>query len=125
MSLTIFRCVGFNYIYPQFLEKYALPDARANEVLIEQGLKQLSHHLELLEKKYLEKSPFLTGNRPTIADTFVGTVLVQVEWTGTKLSMWPRVDKWLSRVKNQVHWDVVHSAHCMYLKELERCSLYD
>ncbi|WAR12322.1 GSTT3-like protein, partial [Mya arenaria] len=120
-NAELHRCVGFNYTYPQFLDKYSLPDARANEALVEQGLKQLGRHLELLEKKYLESAvqlvvgkyrknarqcssegnkPFLTGNRPTIADTYVATVLVQVEWSGTHLAMWPHVEKWLGRVKN-------------------------
>ncbi|KAH3769055.1 glutathione S-transferase theta-3-like isoform X1 [Dreissena polymorpha] len=119
------RAVGFNYIYPQFLDKYTLPDERANEALIEHGLKQLSHHLELLEMKYLEKSTFLTGNRITIADTYVATILLQTEWLGTKLSMWPHVEKWLSRVKNQVFWDVVHSSHTVFLRELESRALFD
>lgn len=120
-----FRVVGYNYIYPQFLEQYALPVEKSNEVLVESGLKQLGRHLELLEKKYLDKSHFLTGTRVTIADSFVATVLLQAEWSGTRFTMWPKVEKWLSRVKNQVHWDTVHHSHALYLKELERCALFD
>ncbi|XP_060601873.1 glutathione S-transferase theta-3-like [Ruditapes philippinarum] len=119
------RAVGHTYIYPQFLEQYALPSESANEVLVEFGLKLLSRQLEILEKKYLEKSQFLTGNRITVADSFVATILLQAEWSGTKFKMWPHVEKWLSRVKNQVHWDTVHMSHSMYLRELERCALFE
>lgn len=122
---SFFRAAGFNYIYPQFLEKYSLSNERANEALVESGLKTLSRHLEVLEKKYLAKSHFLTGNRITVADSYVASILLQTEWTGMKLRMWPHVEKWLTRVKNQVHWDIVHSAHSMYVKELERCALFD
>lgn len=120
-----FRAAGFSYIYPQFLEKYALPNDRANEALVESGLKQLSRHLEMLEKKYLDKSQFLIGNRITVADSYIASVLLQTQWAGMKFSMWPKVEKWLKRVSNQVHWDIVHSSHNMYVKELERCALFD
>lgn len=120
------RAVGYCYIYPQFLEKFALPNERANDVLIESGLKQLSRHLEILEKAYLSNSKhYLTGNRITVADSYIATILVQAEWSGTKFGMWPLVDKWLSRVKDQVHWDSVHVTHNMYLKDLERCALFE
>ncbi|KAL4235460.1 Glutathione S-transferase [Mactra antiquata] len=119
------RAVGHNYIYPQFLEQYALPVEKANEVLVESGLKLLGRKLEVIEKKYLDKSQYLTGSRVTIADSFVATVLLQAEWSGTKFTMWPKVEKWLSRVKNQVHWETVHNSHMMYLRELERCALFD
>ena len=119
-----FRAVGYNYIYPQFLEKYTLPSESANECLVESGLKLLSRHLEILEKKYLEKTRFLVGNRITVADSFIACILVQAEWTGTKLKMWPKVESWLSRVKNQEHWDTVHLSHNLYLRELERAALF-
>lgn len=119
------RAVGHNYIYPQFLEQYILPSDKANDVLVEYGLKQLSRQLEILEKKYLEKSHFLTGNRITIADSFVATVLLQAQWSGTKFTMWPHVEKWLSHVQNQVHWDTVHLSHAAFLKELEKCALFE
>lgn len=118
------RAVGYNYIYPQFLEKYTLPSESANECLVESGLKLLSRHLEILEKKYLEKTRFLVGNRITVADSFIACILVQAEWTGTKLKMWPKVEAWLSRVKNQEHWDTVHLSHNLYLRELERAALF-
>ena len=91
---------------------------------MESGLKLLSRHLEILEKKYLEKTRFLAGNRITVADTFIACILVQVEWTGTKFKMWPKVEAWLSRVKNQEHWDTVHLSHNVYLRELERAALF-
>lgn len=119
------RAVGHNYIYPQFLEQYTLSTEKANEALVEYGLKQLSRQLEILEKKYLEKSKFLTGNRITVADSFVATILLQAQWAGTKFTMWPHVEKWLSSVQNQVHWDTVHHSHNMFLKELEKCALFE
>lgn len=120
-----FRAVGHNYTYPQFLEQYALPSDKANEIIVESGLKLMSRQLEILEKRYLEKSQFLTGNRITVADSYVATILLQAEWCHTKFTMWPHVEKWLSRVKNQVHWDTVHLSHTMYLKELERLALFE
>ena len=106
------------------MEKYALNSESANECLVESGLKLLSRHLEIMEKKYLDKNRFLAGNRITVADTYIACILVQVEWTGTKFKMWPKVEAWLSRVKNQENWDTVHLSHNVYLRELERAALF-
>ena len=102
-----------------------LSSESANEHLVESGLKTLSRQLEMLETKYLHNTHFLTGNRITVADSFIGTVLLQIEWTGMKLQMWPKVDAWLSRVKKQVHWDTVHLAHNVFLREMGRANLLD
>ncbi|KAL3859128.1 hypothetical protein ACJMK2_009360 [Sinanodonta woodiana] len=117
------RAVGFNYVYPQFLDKYALATADGNEALVEFGLKQVSRHLEILERRYLDKNRFLTGNYVTVADIFVATMVLQLEWTGTSLKLWPKVQKWMERVKSTEHWNTVHVSHGAYVKELERWNL--
>lgn len=119
------RAVGYNYIYPQFLEKYALSPEDANESMVEQGLRQVSKHLEIIEKKYFKssKDKFLTGNRLTVADTAVATVLVLLEWTGFKFKMWPQVEAWLNRVKRQHFWDNVHTTHLDFVMQLQRASM--
>ncbi|KAK7464000.1 hypothetical protein BaRGS_00037998 [Batillaria attramentaria] len=114
------RAVGYKYVYPQFLEKYALPDHDHNEGMMEHGLRDVIRHLETLEQRYLVGNHYLTGNRQTLADMFVATVLVQMEWTGFKFKMWPKVDIWLGRVKHAEFWDFVHTSHKEFVAELER-----
>ena len=117
---VVARSIGFSYIYPQFLEKYALPGHDHNEALTEHGLRDVIGHLETLEQRYLATSPYLTGQRQTVADLFVATVLVQMEWTGFRFRLWPKVETWLYRVKFAEFWDTVHDSHAEFVKELER-----
>ena len=107
------------------MERYRLSSEDANEALIESGIKQLTRHLETLEKGYLAKRRFLTGDRLTVADTYVATVLIQAEWVGFKFTMWPKVDSWLKAIKCQDYWADVHVSHKKFLEELENAQYLD
>ncbi|KAL5021709.1 hypothetical protein ScPMuIL_000864 [Solemya velum] len=122
-NAELHRAVGYSYIYPQFLEKYSLTPESANEALIESGLRQLSRHLEILETRYLEKNKYLTGDRISVADSFVASIVVLLEWTGFKFTIWPKVAKWLERTKHQEYWDTVHVTHTDFIKELKRANV--
>ncbi|XP_013391146.1 glutathione S-transferase theta-1-like [Lingula anatina] len=119
-SSELHRVVGYYYTYPQFLDRFRLPSDSANEALIEAGIKGMTKHLETLEKRYLQKSPYLVGDEITVADTVVATILCQAEWVGFKFKIWPRVNQWLDNVKQQEFWDRVHDAHYQFLRELEQ-----
>ena len=97
-----------------------MPTTESNEIFIEKGLYFVTRMLEILESKYLSKNKYLTGNRHTMADLYVATILVQLEWPGFKFKLWPKVDNWLSRVKMVEFWEEVHVSHQEYLRELER-----
>lgn len=117
------RSVGYTYVFPQFLESYSFSPESANEVVIEKGLRQVTTHLEILENKYLEKSKYLAGNKLTVSDSCAAAVLVLLEWTGFSFKMWPKVESWLSKVKQQMFWDEVHTTHTDFVRELERANL--
>ncbi len=113
------RITGYSYAYPSCLDRYRLPKAEANEILIERGITELSGQLERLEDGYLRNRKYLAGDRLTIADSYVATILIQVEWVGFKFKLWPRVDAWLKRVRAQEYWSEVHAAHCQLVEEIE------
>lgn len=119
----LLRSVGYTYVFPQFLESYSFSPESANEVVIEKGLRQVTTHLEILENKYLEKSKYLAGNKLTVSDSCAASVLVLLEWTGFSFKMWPKVESWLSKVKQQMFWDEVHTTHTDFVRELERANL--
>ncbi len=121
----IYRAVGYSYAYPQFLERYKLPSDVANEALIEYGIRQLTRHLESIEKGYLSKRRFLTGDRLTVADSYVATILLQAEWVGFKFTLWPKVEAWLKTVRCQDFWSEVHASHIKFLEELENAQYMD
>ena len=88
--------------------------------MTEHALRDVIRHLETLEQRYLASNHYLTGNRQTVADYFVGSVLVQMEWTGFRFKLWPKVESWVARVKRAEFWDTVHASHKEFVAELER-----
>ena len=118
-----FRVIGYSYIYPQFLDYYSLKTTESNECLIEHGLHQVTKILEVIENRYLVNNKYLTGPRATSADNCMATVLILLEWTNFNFKMWPKVESWLNRVKQNHFWDEVHVSHHEFIKEVQRSSL--
>lgn len=85
---------------------------------MEYGLTRLTSHMESIEKRYLDKQKYLTGVKVTIADSYVATILLQLEWTKFNFKMWPKVDAWLRRIKQQEFWQDVHATHLTFLREI-------
>ena len=113
------RVVGYSYAYPSALVKYRLRRDEANEALIEYGMSELVKQLERLENGYLAKHKYLAGERHTVADSYVATVLLQAEWVGLSFRLWPRVEHWLRRERAQEFWGEVHAAHNQVVREVE------
>ncbi|XP_062602323.1 glutathione S-transferase theta-1-like [Saccostrea cucullata] len=119
----LLRSVGYTHVFPQFLESYSFSPESANEAVVEKGLRQVTTHLEILENNYLMKSKYLAGDKMTVADSCVAAVLVLLEWTGFSFKMWPKVEVWLKKTKQQMFWDEVHTTHNDFVRELERANL--
>jgi len=117
-SSELHRIVGYRIIYPQFFEKYHLPND-ANDALVEKGMEELTKVLETLEHQALAFSKFLCGDQITIADLYVGTVLTQLEWIEFDFKLWPNIIGWLAAIKKSNHWEFVHEKHNGFLKELK------
>ena len=118
-SSELHRVVGYRIVYPQFFEKYHLPD-NANDALIDKGTHELTKHLETLENHLLAESAYLCGKDITVADLYVATVLVQLDWTEFDMMLWPRLCHWLQCMKCSEHWSTVHEKHNGFVKELHK-----
>lgn len=119
----VHRIVGYTYIYPDFLDHYCLQTKESNECLIEHGLCQVTKILEVIENRYLMNNKYLTGPKVTIADSCVAIVLTLLEWSNFNLKMWPKLESWLNRIKQQPFWDDVHVSHNVHVKEIQRSSM--
>lgn len=62
----------------------------------------------------------ILGGFPTIADYYVATVLVQLEWINFGLELWPKISAWLSILKGMQQWKEVHEKHCGFVAELQK-----
>lgn len=95
----------------------------ANEAFVERGLQEVTKILELIESRYLVTNKYLTGPRSTIADICVAVVISLLDWTNFNFKMWPKVEAWLNRVKQNHFWDEVHVTHNTFVKDIRRSSL--
>ena len=118
-SSELHRIVGYRIVYPQFFEKYHLPND-ANDALIEKGMEELTKVLETLEHHALVSSKFLCGDQMTIADLYAGTMLTQLEWVEFDFKLWPNVINWLAAIKQSSNWDFVHEKHNGFVKTLRK-----
>ncbi len=67
------------------------PEARAAAVAA------LAHRLDLVEKT-LEKQPFLTGERFTVADAYLFAVASWAPWVKLDMAPWPKLRDFVARV---------------------------
>lgn len=108
------------YIYPQFFDKFRLETESANECLIESGIQLLTRQLSKIDTLHLASSNYVCGSQITLADSFVVTTLLQVQWAGFKFNIWPKVRAWIDRVSQQPYWSQVHETHEHFLEEVRK-----
>ena len=60
------------------------------------------------------------GSTLTVADFYVATVILQLEWISFDFSLWPKTVKWLSTFKELELWKKVHEKHDGFVGELKK-----
>ena len=123
VSFELHRVVGYRIVYPQFFEKYRLPE-EANEALIEKGTQELITFLENIESHSLAATPYLGSNHVTVGDIYAATVLIQLEWIDFDISLWPNLQSWLAKIKDIQHWNTVHEKHNGFLRQLHQSNVH-
>ncbi|XP_065653888.1 glutathione S-transferase theta-1-like [Hydra vulgaris] len=118
-SSKLHQTAGYRLVYPNFLEPYQLEDD-ATESLIEKGTVELTSLLESIERIFLASDQYLTGDLPTIADYYIATVIVQLEWINFDLKLWPKLNNWLVNIKKSEYWSLVHEKHEGFLIEMTK-----
>ncbi|MDA0675410.1 MAG: glutathione S-transferase family protein [Proteobacteria bacterium] len=66
----------------------------------DQAMKALEQPLAMLEGE-LARSPYLVGNRFTVADLNVAAVLVWLKSAGEDMNCWPNIKRWLDAAWNR------------------------
>jgi len=117
-SSELHKSIGYRTVYPHFMVTYQLQED-ATEALIENGTRELTKHFELIENTFLAKNKYLTGNFPTVADYYIATMIVQLEWINFDITLWPQITKWLTILKSVELWEEVHKKHEGFLDALK------
>ena len=114
-------------MYPQFFDASRLPGgAEPSETAINNATRKVVEELESIEKKYFAQGspPFLCGNTLSVADTYVATIVVQLEWVeSVDMKLWSKLNLWLKEVYKQEHWDEVHVKHKEFVESLKNVPL--
>ena len=114
-------------MYPQFFDASRLPGgAEPSETVINNATRKVAEELESIEKKYFaqDSAPFLCGNALSVADTYVATIVVQLEWVESiDMKLWSKLNLWLKEVYKQEHWDEVHAKHKEFVESLKNVPL--
>ena len=125
--LCVFSSViGYNFIYPQFFDASRLPGGtEPTEAMIDLATRKVVDELELLEKKHFSDGmAYICGDKLTIADIYVATVLVQLEWVEViDMKLWPKLNRWLKEVRKHPHWNTVHAKHYEFVESLKNVPL--
>ncbi|XP_028391691.1 glutathione S-transferase theta-1-like [Dendronephthya gigantea] len=112
--------IGYQLVYPQFLS-----GVEQTETNISAATRKVVDILESTEKKYFgHGSKFLCGEKLTVVDLYVATIVLQLEWVeSVDMKLWPKLNKWLKEVRKQKHWDTVHAKHREFVESLKNVPL--
>ena len=93
--------------------------------MIQQATRKVVDELEAMGKKYFSSgAPYICGDKLTIADIYVATVLVQLEWLEViDMKLWPKLNRWLKEVRKHRHWETVHEKHKEFVDSLKNVPL--
>lgn len=81
--------------------------------------------LESTEKKHFGLgTKFLCGDKLTVADLYVASILLQLEWMeSVDMKLWPKLNRWLKDIQKQEHWETVHAKHREFVDALKNVPL--
>lgn len=91
-----------NFVRPQQSEpSYKLP-GNDNQLLIQHGKKNITEHLDTLEKQYFTKKKYVHGDAETIADFYICNILMELERFKFDFSKYPKTEKWFNEMSQKV-----------------------
>lgn len=118
LNTSLYRVMGYSFIYPQLYAHHRHEPEAANHATIEWGRKRTLQYLELLDQHWLGDKRFLCGDELTLADYFGAPILGQFDLLQIGLSRLPNVARWLSNMRELKTWNAVHHVHQAYAASL-------
>ncbi|HWA61334.1 MAG TPA: glutathione S-transferase family protein [Caulobacteraceae bacterium] len=102
-------------VYPRMLpELLALPEGSRAD-LQRLGAQGTQRYLDVLDRTWLAKAPFVCGEAITLADYFGAAILTLGFVIDFDFSAWPNVAAWLERLKRRPGWDPAFASFCGFL----------
>ena len=107
-SLSRELCYGF--LYPQILPAHKRPDEHSQQQTIAWARRNATRWLSVLNDRWLGDNRYVCGERITIADYLGIAQLTFGEVARLDYSRWPKVAKWIERLKDRPTWERVNDA---------------
>jgi glutathione S-transferase len=118
LNTSLYRVMGYSFIYPQLYAHHRHEPEAANRATIEWGRQRTRQYLDLLDQHWLGDKRFLCGDELTLADFFGAPMLGQFDLLQASLAPWKNVSRWLSNVRKLKAWNAVHDVHNGYAASL-------
>ncbi|XP_057305989.1 glutathione S-transferase D2-like isoform X2 [Hydractinia symbiolongicarpus] len=97
-----YRSAITNFVRPQQSEPFYKLPGNDNQLLIQHGKKNITDHLDTLEKQYFTKKKYVHGDAETIADFYICNILMELERFKFDFSKWPKTEKWFHEMSQKV-----------------------
>jgi glutathione S-transferase len=106
INTSLYRELGYHYVYPQILPFMAFEDAAAQTATLARGAAGTERALRTLNDDLLADAagPFLGGAEPNLAD-YLGVAFVTIaEMVAHDLATYPRVARWVAAMRARPCW---------------------
>ncbi len=86
------------FVAPQLYQEEAL-EGELKLAQVESGKKATHEQLTALEKSYLQKSKFISGEKPGFLDFNIGIILSVLEKVNFDFTEWPKTKQWFTQMR--------------------------
>ena len=105
------RDLAYGFIYPQIFPHHKRRSDEAHAATLQWGKERAQGWLKVLDERVLGAgNAYVCGDAITIADYFGAAFVALSELTGSDLSAFPNVKRWLGRMKALKSWKKVNEA---------------
>lgn len=109
INTQLCRDLAYGFVYPQIFPNHKRRSDEAHEATLEWARQRAKDWLKVLDENILgARQPYLCGEAITIADYFAASFVALAELTGSDLSGYPNVERWLGRMKALKSWKEVN-----------------
>jgi len=111
LNTSLYRVLGYNFIYPQIYPHHRREPEEVNQGTIRWGRERTGQYLQLLDQHWLGKKRFLCGAELTLADYFGAPIVALLDLVRADLSKFENVSRWLGEMRKLRTWEAVHAIH--------------
>jgi glutathione S-transferase len=110
VNTQLCRDLAYGFIYPQIFPHHKRTSDEAQSTTLQWGKERAQGWLKVLNDHVLTGDNYMCGSTMTLADYFAASFVALAELTGSDLTQFPNVKRWLGRMKGLKNWKTVNEA---------------